>query len=86
LTPPYQYPQPHNVSTSANTERVRLCLTKQDECWIAQYAIDGHLCVPFYVHESTRRQFRDEASFLHFVEQKAVEMLDMYGPSDKRVN
>lgn len=67
-------------------ERVRLYLAKDDECWIAQYAIDGRMCVPFYVHESTKRTFKDDESFLRFLEQKATEMLDMYGPTDRRVN
>lgn len=73
------------MSTPAQ-ERVRLFLQKDDECWVAQYAIDGRLCVPFYVHESTRRQFRDEPTFLAFLEQKATQMLEMYGPVDTRIN
>lgn len=52
---------------------------------MAQYAIDGRLCVPFFVHEATRRTFRNEAAFLTFLEQKAVEMLQMYGPVSQRI-
>jgi len=71
---------------SPTRERVRLHLSKEDECWVAQYAVDGRPCVPFYVHETTRRGFHDEASFLTFLEHKAEEMLDMYGPSQVRLN
>lgn len=68
------------------SEKVRLYLSKDSECWVAQYAIDGHLCIPFYVHESTRRGFRSENEFMTFLEQKATEMLEMYGPTDRRLN
>ena len=73
------------MSTPA-TEYDRIVLHKDGECWIAQYAVNGRVCVPFYVHESTRRTFRNEDAFMSFLEHKAVEMLELYGPVKEQVN
>jgi len=72
--------------TTPTRERVRLHLSKEDECWVVQYLVDGRPCVPFYVHETTRRKFAHESDFMGYLEHKAEEMLEMYGPSSLRLN
>lgn len=61
----------------------RISLYQDGECWVAQYAINGHPCLPFYVHKSTVEKFATEDEFMRFMERKAFDMLEIYG---QRVN
>ena len=73
------------MNTSAHTSE-RIYLGKPEgECWVAQYAVDGKLCVPFYVHEVTVKRFRTDEEFYAFLEHKALEMLELYGPADRSI-
>jgi hypothetical protein len=58
----------------------RLYLYPEGECWVAQFAIDGRVCVPFYIHKSTAEKFHTETEFMDFLAWKAEQMLATYGP------
>lgn len=59
-------------------ERIRI--VKEGEWWIVQIAVDGVPCIPFEVHEYTRRSFfPNDTDFEKFLERKAEDMIALYG-------